>query len=555
MKANLMYVALLALCLIFGSMYVRERPINILRLEKRGFLGAELLHENDIRIRASGQMIIHHDGSAPQKNPPVDILGAHLLVSGDFRITTELDDIGDGGTFRLYGEPPLVYDEWRSEPPSIEVSFGTTTIALHVWDGSASTPIDMREYGFSPHGKTVLSIERWGGQIAMAINGETLGSIPEHGSFKSGKVWFGADANARAGWLLSSLTAKPLSGGTVAVAPYVDPVLSHIDTSLLRTEALEQRRPILIGAAINLTALLYDEAYRKLALQEFSIWTPENGMKPQFIHPQEDVYSFADMDALVSIAKANDIQVHGHALVYAKSDPTWMTEAPPSELPSIVTKHVQTVVSHFKGQVSEWDVVNEPLSSKQAPYKDGRQGLEDTLWYKAMGEKYIDAAFFTAHAADPAAKLYLNDYGLEKDGQRWDAFLSLVKRLQARGVPINGVGFESHVYGDGDYIDPMQLKKHMEQLAALGLSARISEIDVTGDDADMQIQQYVEALDVCLRERNCTSYTTWGVTDKYGSTTRSDRYPLVFGTSLLWDTQLQAKPIVGALKDRLHQTN
>ena len=115
-------------------------------------------------------------------------------------------------------------------------------------------------------------------------------------------------------------------------------------------------------------------------------------------------------------------------------------------------------------------------------------------------------------------------------------------------MPINGVGFEAHVYGDGDYINSDQLKKHMEILASLGLSTRVSEIDVTGDDPKEQINQYETALDICLLAPNCTSYTTWGITDLYGSNTLSDRYPLVYGTSLLWDKDMKAKPALAALQ-------
>ena len=94
----------------------------------------------------------------------------------------------------------------------------------------------------------------------------------------------------------------------------------------------------------------------------------------------------------------------------------------------------------------------------------------------------------------------------------------------------------------------------MEILNNLGLLTRISEIDVTGDDPKEQINQYVSALDVCLREINCLSYTTWGITDRYGSNTRSDRYPLVYGTSLLWDIKMQSKPAYTALQERLRQS-
>ena len=182
--------------------------------------------------------------------------------------------------------------------------------------------------------------------------------------------------------------------------------------------------------------------------------TPENGMKPHFIHPQKDVYSFVETDLLVDIAKQNDMSVHGHTLVYAKSNPQWITDSPKEELQKIMVDHITTIVNHYKGRVVEWDVVNEPLANRLSVFHGARQGLENTIWYEAMGEEYIDIAFKAAHEADPEAILYLNDYGLERDGNRWDAIIGLVERLKARGVPIDGVGFESHIYADGDYSAP-----------------------------------------------------------------------------------------------------
>jgi endo-1,4-beta-xylanase len=276
-------------------------------------------------------------------------------------------------------------------------------------------------------------------------------------------------------------------------------------------------------------------------------------MKPEFIHPAPSVYDFSGADQLVNIARKNNIAVHGHVLVYAKSSPEWMTKSNIENRQQIMISHITTVAEHFKEKVTEWDVVNEPLSNKNTLYQNDGSGLDNNIWFEAMGENYIDTAFITAHKADPKAKLYLNEYGIENDGQRWDAMLRLIKRLQKRGVPIDGIGFEAHVYGDGQYINATQLKNHLEVLAKLGLLARISEIDVTEDDAKEQINQYVAVLDACLFAPNCTSYTIWGITDGYGSTSRSDRYPLVYGTSLLWDKEMKAKSAYSAILERLRQ--
>ncbi|OHB19618.1 MAG: hypothetical protein A2854_02800 [Parcubacteria group bacterium RIFCSPHIGHO2_01_FULL_56_18] len=541
-------IALLTVTIVLLSGMTGRPPTgNLLASEDwRQFAGATTTKAG-LRIQSLGRSIIHQDGSLPQPNPPVNLAGPHLALSGDFKLTARMEDIGTRASIRLYAKPPIVYDQWRYETPSVEMDVSTSTVVMRIWDGSSSTSIDERTYPFISNGAVTLSIAHQKNALTLSADGQELGTIPDHTIFHSKEVWFGMDAADRNEWVLSALSVD----GHAEIIPPPAFQVPHDAPDALRTLVAIHPRKLRVGAAIAYGALLTDEEYRKIALGEFSMMTPENGMKPQFIHPQRDVYVFSEMDTLVDIALRNGILVHGHTLVYAKSNPEWMTKASKMAREKIMVEHIATVAGHFKGRVAGWDVVNEPLSNKRAPYHDGRRGIDDNIWYEAMGEQYIDRAFRAAREADPSAKLYLNDYGLERDGERWDALVALVKRLKNRGVPIDGVGFESHIYGDGDYSDPAMLRAHMRTLAALGLKVRISEVDVTGEDAKEQINQYVLALDACLRAPNCTSYTTWGVTDAYGSTTRSDRYPLVYGTSLLFDKDFKPKPAYAALQERL----
>jgi len=176
--------------------------------------------------------------------------------------------------------------------------------------------------------------------------------------------------------------------------------------------------------------------------------------------------------------------------------------------------------------------------------------LGPTILY-AMGESFIAEALKTARAADPNAKLFINEFGLEEDGERWNTFISLLKRLQAAGVPIDGVGFQSHVYESTDHIDSTVLKKHMDQLKAMNIQSRVSEIDVHGEDAAVQAQQYQAVMNACRQSLGCTSFSTWGLNDKYGSTTSDHTYPPEFGNDLLWDYKFQPKAAVGALLSAL----
>lgn len=552
MNAKASIGIILAFAVLFGYLQVKRAPNDLLSHDGWSRVAGVVVGKAGIRVLALNRSLSHQDGSSAQANPPVALMGPHLSVAGNFKVTAKMEGIRSIGSLRLYGKPPVVYDQWRYETGSVRVDVATSSVSVFVWDGTSSSPTDMRAFPLPLQGTVLLSISHVNDLLYVSINETYLGSIPDHGIFLSEEVWFGVEATD-ASWMLTSLTAEGVEGGSVEVVEPPSLLVPQVKEGSLRSLASALVRPISIGTAVSFETLVFDLTYRTVVFEQFNSITTENGFKPQFIHPQKEMYAFEEMNMLVDSSLANEAIVHGHALVYAKSNPQWMNEVSVAGRKSVMTEHIEKIVGHFKGRVAGWDVVNEPLSNKKAPYKDGGDGLEETIWYEAMGEEYIDIAFRAAHEADPQAVLYINDYGLERDGERWDALISLLLRLKERGVPIHGVGFESHVYGDGDYSDVKVLMRHMKILADMGLLVRISEIDVTGDNEKEQINQYVLALDACLKSPNCTGYTTWGVTDRYGSTTRSDRYPLVFGTSLLWDTDMEAKPAVTSIQNRLRQ--
>jgi endo-1,4-beta-xylanase len=168
-----------------------------------------------------------------------------------------------------------------------------------------------------------------------------------------------------------------------------------------------------------------------------------------------------------------------------------------------------------------------------------------------MGESYIPAAFNAAHQADPHAQLYMNEYGLEQDGERWDAFVALVVRLKQQGVPIDGVGLQAHVYSSEDRLSASVLQAHIKILAGLGLKTRISEMDVYDDDGQsVQAEQYAAVFQACLSEPTCVSFTTWGITDRYDHFTDDDG-SIQQGHDLLWNDNFSPTPALRALQQLL----
>lgn len=518
------------------------------------FTGAEKT-DNGIKIIPTGRVINHRDTSTAQPNPPVNLRGSHLKVSGDFQIDMDISGIDNEATVQFYGEVPVIYDEWRQERSSIRLIVKNDGVYVAIWDGTSATSMDERFFPVDLKNEASLSLVRNGADFSVKADNKILGTIPDHNVFAKEQVWIGTDAKlGTGGWTLTSLTAKSLDKKPLELVAAPDLIGNRDDPNTLHNLSMKNSKKLQIGAAVSIGPLLTDEQYRKIALSQFSMITPENTFKPQVIHPQENLYLFKDSDTLVEAAEKNQIIVHGHSLVMGKANPEWMQKSPEDKRKQIMTNHVSAVVGQYKGKIAQWDVVNEPLSEDDVDYEAGLNGMRKQIWFDAMGEEYIDIAFKTARAADPKAKLYLNDFGIENEGKRWDAFLSLVKRLKERGVPIDGVGFEAHVYHTpADTINTAELKQHIQILASLGIESRISEIDVLGDDPSLQAKQYADVLRVCLSEPSCKSYGIWGITDLYGSTALSDRYPIIPGDSLLWDTSYKPKPALESLRSVLSQ--
>ncbi len=482
-----------------------------------------------INILPLNRTIVDQDGTN-RPNPPVNLAGPSLTYKGDFKIELSTNGFVSGAAFRLYEGVPIVYDEWRYEPASLEIKNEGNITKISLWNGKDSSPVTVRKYPSLAAPKK-LSIEKHNNQVTLYADGKLIFEFNAAPVFESGRLWIGLSAEGNQSFHVASMKLQAESDTVKLTDGLTDSVSKQVTSGRIK-----------FGAAVALSPLLTDAKYRNLALNKFNIWTPENELKAQFIHPQQKVYSFNEADFLVNTAIKNNIAIHGHALVFGEANPRWIRNAPADKLQAIMTDHITTVMSHFKGRVNEWDVINEPLSDEDADYQASGNGLRRHIWYNAMGQGYITTALRAAHSADSNAKLYINDYGLEADGPRWEAMLRLVDSLQSANVPLDGVGFEAHIHEAGDRIDPEVLSWHMQELANRGLIARISEIDVFGEDGtSQQAKDYTMVLNVCLKQPNCVAYSSWGITDKYGSTTEYDTYPLEFGNDLMWDSSFKPK--------------
>jgi endo-1,4-beta-xylanase len=291
---------------------------------------------------------------------------------------------------------------------------------------------------------------------------------------------------------------------------------------------------------------LSDTAYTSILTGgEFNQLTPGNRLKWQFTEPVQGQFDFAEADREVNLGLANRMKVRGHTLVWHSQLAGWVNALPSDQVQAAMEHHITAEVSHFKRRIFAWDVVNEPFN------EDGT--FRASVFSNAMGSGYIAHALRTAHAADPRAKLYLNDYNIEGTNPKSDAMYNLAKSLLAQGLPLHGIGIQGHLAVQ--YGFPANMAANLQRFADLGLDVSITELDVrmplpeTAEKDATQDRYYHDVVSACMAVRRCVGVTLWDFTDKYSWV------PAFFpgqGAPLPWDENLVKKPhVYDAIVDAL----
>jgi endo-1,4-beta-xylanase len=280
---------------------------------------------------------------------------------------------------------------------------------------------------------------------------------------------------------------------------------------------------------------------------EFSGLTPENEMKWDATEPNRGQFNFGPADAIVSHAQSHSQKIRGHTLVWHSQLPSsgWVNNiSSGSELTTVMRNHITTVMQHYAGKIAYWDVVNEAFEDNGT--------RRQSIFQQRIGNGYIEDAFRTARAADPAAKLCYNDFNTDGQNAKSNAVFAMVQDFKQRGVPIDCVGLQSHlIVGQvpGDY------QANVQRFANLGVDVNITELDIRmptpPSSANLQTQanNYAAVVNACLAVSRCTSITTWGITDKYSWV------PGTFpgqGAALLFDDNYNKKPAYTSVLNALN---
>ncbi|WP_117215083.1 endo-1,4-beta-xylanase [Allorhizocola rhizosphaerae] len=342
------------------------------------------------------------------------------------------------------------------------------------------------------------------------------------------------------------------------VLTYVPPLPIQKDIPRLR-DVLASDFPV--GTAIDRSDTVGVNA--ELAQQHFGQVTPGNALKWDATEPREGQFTFAEADALVDFGTNKGMRVRGHTLVWHSQTPAWvfqdaagnpLTNSPEHKalLLQRLENHIRAVAGRYAGRIYAWDVANEVIDEFQP------DGLRRSRWFEITGIDYLRTAFRVAHEVVPDAVLYINDYNTHNPRKR-DFLHQLVVSLRAEGVPVEGVGHQTHINVERPPL--AQIEQSIQKFAGLGVQQEITELDISVypnavDSYPSIPQETITAqgyryrdLFAMLRDnrQHLASVTLWGSND---NNTWLKNFPFPrLDLPLLFDERLQAKPAYWGVVD------
>lgn len=366
-----------------------------------------------------------------------------------------------------------------------------------------------------------------------------------------------------------SAAPSPTSEPSASPEPVATPVKPSLQTDI-PSLAGTYKDYFPIGAAIE---PFQTEGLNAELLKKHVNWlAAENVMKPDAIHPEENRYNWTNADRIVAFAKENGMELRFHTLVWHSQVGAWFfkdadgkpmadetdpvkREANKKLLLERLDSHVRTIVDRYKNDITSWDVVNEVIEPADP------DGMRASDWYKIAGTDFIATAFRAAReAGGPNIKLYVNDYGTD-DPRKRDLLYELVKRLLDEGVPIDGVGHQTHIDVYGPSVE--NIMASMRKFAELGLDNIVTELDMSiyawNDRRDYgadipeniltkQADRYGELFQAFRENKEILSGVVfWGIADDHSWL---DGFPVKrTNAPLLFDRQYQAKPAFWSVID------
>lgn len=271
-----------------------------------------------------------------------------------------------------------------------------------------------------------------------------------------------------------------------------------------------------IGMSVKSDRL--DGRHGEIFAREFNNLTAEFEMKMNIMYPSQGNYDFTAADAIVDYGIANNMNIHGHTLIWHVATPDWVENfsGTDEEFEAMIKDYITTVLTRYSGKVRSWDVVNEAV-------EDNSNELRNSVFRRRMGDNYIEKCYQFAREADPNVLLFYNDYNITFDAGKQAAMFAIVDNLSSKNL-IDGVGAQMHIAYN--FPSAAQIQSVVNGTVSRGLKMHFSELDIranpnnditslTDARATAQENKFREVVEIydAIPDANKFALTVWGLRD------------------------------------------
>jgi endo-1,4-beta-xylanase len=275
------------------------------------------------------------------------------------------------------------------------------------------------------------------------------------------------------------------------------------------------RHEFLFGTAINNNLAEKSEdamsdkdrkKYLEILESNFNYAVHENALKWYDTEEEYKKVNYYRADRIYELCKERNIPMRGHCIFWAKDEfnMDWLKELNNDELRAAVVSRATDVVEHFKGRIEEFDLNNEMINGD--------------FFRRRLGYGIVNEMAWIVKAANPDAKLYVNDYGiLVENGFNRSSYITQIENLIASGVPIDGIGCQAHfVTSDKNNSTAKaattseHVQKTLDELSKFGLPIKITECLVSADTEEGKAEELRRFFRVCFAHPSVEAIIMWG---------------------------------------------
>jgi GH35 family endo-1,4-beta-xylanase len=295
--------------------------------------------------------------------------------------------------------------------------------------------------------------------------------------------------------------------------------LTNVEVSVRQTASAFRFGTCVTGKPASTDA--NERAYFKFIREHFNTLVCENAMKWYATERQQGALTYGDGDRLMEFAATNGLAMRGHCLFWCKPKfiQPWVQALDPAALRAAMETRLQQVAGRYRGRLIAWDVNNEMLDGS---FFSDRLGADIDAWM-----------FRRAQEIDPGVPLFVNEYGILCNDAKTDRCIAMIRRLQAAGAKIGGIGIQEHAterfapsgevaVADSDRPErkgnapliPSDVWRRLDRLGEFGVPIHLTEISSKTADQQRRADTLEMLFRVGFAHPGVEAIMLWGFWEK-----------------------------------------